>query len=335
MIGSKKTFLFFHFLLDKYLKSWILTHPNDEPFVSIKIFKYDKNKMNHKIIEESGKQMEKDKDEYKLNPEQINDKKRKRKRRIINQQEQITTTTKRKDGGVVVNKEITNKPQKIIEEEEYITDLDLDELKYNIESHDRTVDTTMNILNIRNSPIIQRTTSMLMPRDVYLEVNQPIENMDQVISAVDSSIPISIRPLTDTELLINEINLKNLLDAEEIPETLDINGDESSMMIKSISDPIDDVSDIFYNIDTFLENINNIRFVKLQLCKFKVRTLISIILELSKVIRRYKITEMTKKVLDARYTMTDTNRNINNDVENDNMDEYLGQIHDYDDDYFG
>jgi hypothetical protein len=91
--------------------------------------------------------------------------------------------------------------------ERYMSNLDITDLKFNIETHDRSVDSTVEVLNIRQSPIINRKLSMKMPSDTYIMKNENKE-LEELLEEIEQTDYIKMRAPTDTEALLNEIKYK-------------------------------------------------------------------------------------------------------------------------------
>jgi len=213
---------YFHYLLDKYLSSWIMIHPNDKPFVSIKIFKYDENKMNKSyldkceekmIIEKKEFEKEEKKEEY-MEEKRIkeNRKEERQKQKIKYKQIKLTKKVVKKQtkiGGIDghIDTVVEEQPSKVEINERYMSDLDITDLKFNIETHDRTVDSTVEVLNIRQSPIINRKLSMKMPNDTYIMRNENKE-IEELLEEIEQMDYVKMRAPTDTEALMNEIKYK-------------------------------------------------------------------------------------------------------------------------------
>jgi hypothetical protein len=222
-ITLENKYSFFHHLLDKYLSSWISVHPNETPFVSIKIFKYDENKMNKSYLEKCEEKMLLEKKIFKEEEEEENteEKNQIKKQRKLERKmkktikfKQIKTTKKvikkQSKFGLIdghVDVKVEEQPSKIEINDRYISDINIDDLKFNIETHDRTIDSTVEILNIRESPIINRTLAMKMPSDVLITENKNIE-LENLLNEIEKMDYIKMRALTDTEILLNEITYK-------------------------------------------------------------------------------------------------------------------------------
>jgi hypothetical protein len=199
-----------------------MMHPNDKPFVSIKIFKYDENKMNKSyldkceekmIIEKKEFEKEEKEEEYVERKKQKERKKEeKQKQKIKYRQVKLTKKVVKKqtkigsvDGHIDII--VEEQPSKVEINERYMSNLDITDLKFNIETHDRSVDSTVEVLNIRQSPIINRKLSMKMPSDTYIMKNENKE-LEELLEEIEQTDYIKMRAPTDTEALLNEIKYK-------------------------------------------------------------------------------------------------------------------------------
>lgn len=352
-ITLENKYSFFHHLLDKYLSSWISVHPNETPFVSIKIFKYDENKMNKSYLEKCEEKMLLEKKIFKEEEEEENteEKNQIKKQRKLERKmkktikfKQIKTTKKvikkQSKFGLIdghVDVKVEEQPSKIEINDRYISDINIDDLKFNIETHDRTIDSTVEILNIRESPIINRTLSMKMPGDVFITKEKDVE-LENLLNEIEKMDYIKMRAPTDTEALLNEIQYKkekNLLlnqseendikfiikQMSEYKDKIIINDKLSQAEIKNM---LEEENYKYYHL---ISQENNIDILKLmndeEFYKLNKRIIFLLLFTTLKRLKKLEILEMAKeeKMQEEEKIKTEEKQNdIMINQENNNQD---------------
>jgi hypothetical protein len=222
---------FLHHLLDKYLNNWLNQNPDDEPFVSIKIFKYDETKMNPTFLKNVDERMsplkEKLKEEIKEKPIKLSRKRIYKKKKKIN-----FNDPRQKQVPNLLEVKTEDEYKEVGIEERYISDIKIDDIKFNIENTDKTIDGVIEVLNIRESPIINKKLSMILPSDIYI-TKELDDDVEKTIDKIMQDGYCKFRVLTETEMLLNEHKLLELKEMENLRSS-------DGMNYNKISDMIDD-----------------------------------------------------------------------------------------------